>query len=238
MIAVTEFPFFRTKILQAKSLHVFGLGFEQRCLSYPTLLRQMNPSPSQVFRCLNPMASNLIWPLRTKHDEHWAALSKQLPNTQLCTQDQLAVELKKQQPTSICLDVSSLARFEIFALMDTVLQNTGSSRIYAVYTYPKIYAYGSLQEPAHDVKFRFNESLPQHRRVSVIILPGFDVEYANIALTFLKAATAVEPNVKWLFSYPGEKYHFYDRAIEAHLDIMGNSKETLIKLSPFHNRSS
>lgn len=54
----------------------------------------------------------------------------------------------------------------------------------------------------------------------MVMLPGFDVEYTNLALSHVKAVTGQDPTLRWLFSFPGRKYQFYERALESHLELM------------------
>jgi hypothetical protein len=142
----------------------------------------------------------------------------------VCSIGEISSELEKHKNVAgYCLDISSFPRIHIFNLLCAVLEaSKGIVPIWIVYTYPQTYVYGSLQEAGSDVICYFDRPhLERNTQPAVIMSPGFDAEFTNLALAYIKAATDTEPLVRWLFAFPPRKYHFYERALENHVYLMG-----------------
>lgn len=239
MKEIDQYRQFKTKILKERTVHIFGVGFEERCLAYPKFINDANPGArEQAFLCVNPPDEHVSGYLQARREKHRATIKGYLRSTRMAQIDEIEREIEEgEPPDNFCLDISTLPRAFIFRLLNKVLEKSRGEEkgqckipIYIIYTYPKNYAYGPLEEPATDVSLSFdNPQLIKGKKVVAIILPGFDRHCTDIALTHIKASTGLSPTPQWQFPFPGRIFAFYERALENHIDLV---KDTSISVYP------
>jgi hypothetical protein len=231
MREITEFQQFRTEIVNRHTIHIFGLGFEERCLKFPQVLRDSRPSAgSQTFFCVDPGDWNLASSLKTQRSAYTHEIQKMLPSARICSLAEPLAEIgSRETPDYFCVDVSTLPRTYIFKVLEAIFRKTnGRVPTFVIYTYPKTYAYGQLQDPASEMNLVYDApALPRGKRATMIMLPGFDVEYTNLAISYAKAVTGQDSTLRWLFSFPGRRYQFYERALESHLELIEHETPVL-----------
>lgn len=225
MRPIDEYPLFRTKVLAERTLHVFSVGFEERCLGYTKFLRNASlKTHEQVFLCVVPPDENVSGYLRSQRIAHLKEIRTTLHATRIGTIDEIEAQIDDAAlPDNICVDISTLPRPFIFRLLLKLLQKGQNTvPIYSIYTYPREYVYGTLEEPSTNVTCVFNDppQLTKGPRVAAVFLPGFDRACTDIALTYIKAATGNEPVTQWHFPFPGRVYAFYERSLESHIDLV------------------
>ncbi|HEV2989882.1 MAG TPA: hypothetical protein VG759_15670 [Candidatus Angelobacter sp.] len=222
MREIVDFPKFRRQILAADTIHIMAVGFEQRCLAYPKILHG-STAKEQTFLAIKVSGHNISQNLIGQSEQNEADIRKLLPSIHIQSKISILEELRvRAVPTNYCIDTSSMPRAYIRDVLAELLKRSipGAS-IFVTYSYPARFVYGNLQEPASDVATYFDTPvLVNGKKVAALIMPGFDIDYTNMALTHLTAATGLLPAIRWLFSFPGRKYQFYERALETHIDMM------------------
>jgi hypothetical protein len=214
----------------SQTLHIFALGYEERCLAYARALSDSVLSGKHKFLCVVPPDEHVSWFLKSVRRKHQDAILQMLPGTHFGSWDDLKREISDLgRWETCCLDISSLPRTLIFSALGQMLATRKPGRnLFVLYTFPAQYAYGPLQSPAADVTIHFTD--PQLRvgeTTAAYVIPGFDVEYTNLALAYMKGATQRQPHVTWLLAFPGRKYAFYERALERHIELISDSKVSL-----------
>jgi hypothetical protein len=139
------------------------------------------------------------------------------------------------QHFNIYIDMSGLPRAYIFSVLQAICEKYENNRfvkLFCIYTYPKNYVEGSLQEPAGEMKCVFRGYLPTMSKATLMIFPGFDVEYTTTGLTYVKAKTSEEPGILWFIPFPGRTYRFYERVLETHMPFLENLPNEKIILYP------
>ena len=232
MRRIDEYREFRTKVLQERTTHILCVGFEDRCVAYPRFLAGTKPSADKhTCICLAPQEGGLGGTLRERTALHKAEIQNALPGTSFSSPDALEDKIRGASVSeNYCVDLSSMPRQLIFRVLSTVLDRAESSACtYIVYTIPKLFAHGCLQQPGYGAWTLFtNPRLEENRKVTVLIFPGFDREYTNVALAHVAASTHTDPSLLWFFPFPGRKYAFYQRSMEAHFELI----EDTVALSP------
>ena len=227
MRPINEYPPFRTKVLSARTLHIFGVGFEERCLGYARYLANESlKAHEHVFLCVVPPDDKVSGLLRSQRALHLKEIQTILPAARTGTIDEIDAQIDGAPlPENICLDISTLPRLFIFRLLRKLLEKGQNFvPIYIIYTYPREYAYGALEEPAADVEYVFTDNPKLTKgRIAAVFLPGFDRACTDIALTYIRAATGPDSVIKWHFPFPGRVYAFYERALDSHIDLVKDS---------------
>lgn len=212
-----------TKILGERTIHVFSLGFEERCLAYPVELSQANPhGGKQIFRCVRLPDDKVNSSLRERRKKNESSIKSLLPSTLITSLKEIEREIDSADLfDNFCLDISTLPRTSVFRLLEHVIfKSRGSVPIFIIYSYPNTYSSGSLGNPSTEVALHFEEpELTRGEKVAAIMLPGFDRPFTDIALTYMKGATREALESHWQFPFPGWKYAFYERALESHIDL-------------------
>lgn len=103
---ITEFPQFRTEVVHRNTLHIFGLGFEERCLKFPQILKDSRPSAgSQIFFCIDPGDRNLAYSLKAQRDTYAREIQQMLPSARICTLEEPLTEIgSRENPDFYCID--------------------------------------------------------------------------------------------------------------------------------------
>ena len=226
MREIGDFPKFRRQILARDTIHIMAVGFEQRCLAYPRALHA-NSQKDQTFLVIRVSGNNVSQTLLGHCEDNEAEFRKLLPSAQIQPKSLIIQEIRNRDiPANYCVDTSSMPRSCIRDVLAALLERSdGAASIFVIYSYPTEFVYGSLQEPASDVALYYETPAFVHdKRVSALIMPGFDIDYTNMALTHIRAATGSLPSIRWLFSFPGRKYQFHERALETHIDMMDGKK--------------
>lgn len=227
------FEYFRGRgnILRRRSIHIMSLSFEQRCLAYPTILKdQRLPAREHTFFCIDLGDDNLNEFLKILRKNHSEEIKDTLPSIQFVTIEELFEEIDRiHPPDNVYIDLSSLTRISIFHLLQKVYEKWYSKiNLFVIYSYPKNYMYGHLQEPAFTVEAVYDLPKPTRgEKVCALVLPGFDIEYTNVSLVYLRAKTERKSEVRWYIPFPGKQYNFYERTMESHLIFLKNYRFTL-----------
>jgi|GEM_PF-6454438 len=219
------------EIMVSRTLHVFALGYEERCLAYPGVLSDEGLSGKHRFLCIVPPDEHVTWYLKRVREQHRTRIMEMLPGTHTGPWPEIRDEISRDQDLwdTYCLDISSLPRSLIFEALEQMNDAVQLGKnAFVVYTFPADYAYGPLQSPASDVTIHFPEPrLRANVKIATFLIPGFDVEYTNLALAYIKGATQLAPDIRWLLPFPGRRYAFYERALERHAELLADSKLVL-----------
>ncbi len=211
---------------------MLGIGFEERCCAYPKILADARvPAGKHSFYCVLPPDDNCSWALKACRERHAREIHNLLPASRTLSIDQMVEEaLSAGAIENFCVDISSLPRAFIFRILQELREKSeGGTRVWIIYTNPEVYDHGSLQEPGPGARPFFNApKLRPGEKSAALILPGFDVEYTNVALTYLRAATGVDPQITWLIPFPGAKFAFYERTLESHGGLIGEANFRLL----------
>ncbi|QDV91813.1 hypothetical protein RAS2_29190 [Phycisphaerae bacterium RAS2] len=210
--------------------HVFCISFEDRCLAYPRILAQLKlPGNSHTLLCLVPPDDGVGGELQKRRAENKSHIYELLPAIRTGSISELVRQLMDAPPPdSIYLDISAMPRRAIFDILIAIAdQRFESTRVFILHADPEAYHHGALQTPDPGMSPYFDAQLPRAMKTSVLMFPGFDLAYSLVALTYIEAATGPHPHTKWLFSFPGRTYAFYQRARETHLHLVGNSEVSL-----------
>jgi hypothetical protein len=211
-----------SKVLAERTLHIFGLGFEERCLSYPAELSKADLHGGRhVFRCVKLSDDTVNTSLRHRRKKNETDIKDFLPSARITSIEEIEDEIDDSYD-NFCLDISTLPRMLIFRLLhQVILRSRRNARIFIIYSYPEKYSSGALGHPASEISLCFKEpKLTAGEKVEAIILAGFDRPFTDISLTHIKAATEKAPEIQWQIPFPGRKYTFYERALESHLDLV------------------
>ena len=225
-------------LLQEESVHIMCLSFESRCLAYPSLLKDLNLSAQKhALFCIRLSNENVSRFLQEIRKEHEKAMKSYLPSIQFINFSEIIRIIQNlSAPVNIYIDVSGLPRQYIFSILEAIFkkfEEDSAVRFFCIYTYPKNYAEPPLQEPAADIKYIFNSSsFFRGERISLIILPSFDIEYTNVGLTHIYSISDYGPDIFWFIPFPGRTYRFYERVVESHFHFLKNSRESNIVLYP------
>jgi hypothetical protein len=210
-------------VIGGKTLHIFALGYEERCLAYPKLLSSAGLSAGHKFICALPPDENVSRYLRDIRQSHREQIRGALPPVHIGIWSEVKEDLDDaSQWDSLSLDISSMPRSLIFSVLLKILKTPGClEKTFVVYTFPAQYAFGPLQRPSPEIRILFDSPVFQNDRSAVaLVIPGFDVEYTTVALAYINGACRVMPQVKWLLPFPGRRYSFYERAHETHIELM------------------
>ncbi|HEY2289875.1 MAG TPA: hypothetical protein VGM86_04150 [Thermoanaerobaculia bacterium] len=126
---------------------------------------------------------------------------------------------------NICLDISTIPRRTIFRVL-TVLAGAAKpdTSIFVLYTYPRNYAYGPLEDPSSEINLVYdNPKLPRDSTIGALIMPGFDREYIDVTMAYMRGATGTAPEYRFMFGFPGRRYAFYERSLESSLTLIQES---------------
>ena len=114
------------KILGERTIHVFSLGFEERCLAYPAELSRANPHGGrQVFRCVRLPDDKVNSSLRARRKRNESSLKDLLPATVITSLKEIEQEIKSADLfDNFCLDISTLPRASVFRLLQRVIEKS------------------------------------------------------------------------------------------------------------------
>jgi len=225
-------------LLQEESIHIMCLSFEERCLAYPQVIKDLSlPARKHAFFGIRLSDENVSKFLRELRKKHEGVMREYLPSIQFVTFDETIRRIHDfPQTINVYIDMSGLPRHYIFRILKTAFEKFEEAcnvRIFCIYTYPKEYAESPLQEPATTINYIFESStLFREKKLSLIILPGFDVEYTNVGLTHVYSVSNREPDIYWLIPFPGRTYRFYERVLESHFHFFKRVSESDIILYP------
>jgi hypothetical protein len=80
-----------------------------------------------------------------------------------------------------CVDLSCMPRNVMFTLLPVLLRDFGGrGKVFIIYTYPREYVSGTLQEPADDVDEVSSAGPTVTGNPQLLLIPGFDREYCNL----------------------------------------------------------
>lgn len=227
-----------SSLFQEKSIHIMCLSFERRCLAYPQILRDLNLSAQKhsffSIRLSDDNVSKFLQELRRENEK---AMRNHVPSIQFITFTGIIQRIQNlSPPINIYIDMSGLPRQYIFLILKAIFENfeeASNVRIFCIYTYPKEYTESPLQEPSTAITYIFGSSASfQEEKISLIILPGFDIEDTNVGLTHLYSISNREPDIYWFIPFPGRTYRFYERVIESHFYFLKRVSESKIILFP------
>jgi hypothetical protein len=219
-------------LLRSGATHIFATGFEERCLAYPRWLHENCPNIGKhrflCVECRDRMVSDY---LLDRQQRHRRELQELFASTQFVQADQLRSTLDSaiSQPAApVFIDISSLPRRYIFRLADlTISLARNNRRVFLVYTYPMHYHAGPLQRPSGEFDSLPSAQDPCFDAPRLLLIPGFDLEYANLIVSYARARWADDFSVTWLFPFV-RRYEFYERALEAHLHLLHPESYRLI----------
>jgi len=227
MREISDFPKLRRRILTTDTIHILAVGFEDRCLAYPKFLQSSGALKGQVFLAIKVSEDNVTQALVSLSEANEAEMGRLLPAVHIQPQNHILDALRNRPvPTNYVIDTSAMPRYYIHEVLRTIIKRSkGQASIFVTYSYPARFVHGNLQEPAADVSIYYDiPALMPGDKVHAFVMPGFDIDYTNMALGYMTAATGHHPTVRWLFSFPGREYQFYERALETHLEMMEDKK--------------
>src|SRR5574341_786666 len=156
MKGISSYPAFRQKVRHQRTIHILTLGFEQRCVSYPNFVNELKlDTGKHKFMCIQPYDENMSDFLVSCREDNRRNMKKLIPGVQIGTITEILGELTSEDPPdNFCVDISSMPRSHIFQMFDAMItKSTNKSRLFCIYSYPKTYMYGPLQEPAPIVDY-------------------------------------------------------------------------------------
>ena len=219
-------------LLRSGATHIFATGFEERCLAYPRWLYENCPNiGKQRFLCVESKDRMVSDYLLDRQQRHRRQLQELFASTQFVQPDQLKSTLDAaigQPAAPVFIDISSLPRRYIFRLGDlTMSLARNNRRVFLVYTYPMHYHAGPLQRPSGEFDTFPSEQDQCFDTPRLLLIPGFDVEYADLVVCYARARWANDFSITWLFPFV-RRYEFYERALEAHLHLVHPDSYRLI----------
>jgi len=215
---------------QQVCLHLLGFGFEDRCLSYPEyLVASKTPRERHIFYGIHPGDDGVDWVLRAKRSEIQKRILQLLPAIQTIDTEDIEKVLANREYGAIMVDLSTMPRKTICVIVEALIGVVRKGvRIFFVYTYPQTYYQGALQNPAPQCGLYYNKPWPVRREVvASVVMAGFDSTYAALALTWIEGVSGGAQERSFWFGFPGARYEFYQRAVEAHLDLLEGSPVVL-----------
>ncbi len=219
------------KIVQGKTLHILTLGFEERCIAYLNFLSNNSLIKNQNrFICVSPTDHNVSNYLTLRRKEYRKYIQNTLPNISIAPIEQILQEINSGQTfENFCIDISTTPRIFIFKLLHSITEKK-NSRIFIIYSYPKRYMFGNLEEASPIINYIFDT--PQASDMNpgrILIMPGFDLNQTTVSLSHLYSHNR-EWKTHWLIPFPGRKYHFYERTLERHLPLIGKDTPRLFPM--------
>lgn len=215
----------RQRLSSGPALHLLGLGFEERCLAYPRLLDSWALVQKGIFLALDPGDTGVSWALREKRRAHWAELLRLFPAIRRVNESEaLACIREIGRSATVCVDFSSLPRRSIVAILETLgPASEGQGSFFAIYTYPQAYSHDPLQQPDPRIDLALPEPTVPSGKCSLLVIPGFERSYTNLAIAWMRGASRSEPTLEVLLPFPGSRYEFFERVVEEHFDLVGAS---------------
>jgi len=218
-------------LLSKGAVHVFSVGFEDRCLAYPQWLRDNCATlERQRFVCVNVEDRAVSSYLRGRQSAHRQVLQHYFPSIQAITPEDLVRRVEQYAGLPgrpVFIDISSLPRRYILRLGNPIAEMAGTRRVFLVYTYPAKYYPGPLQVPLPEFDVVPTDLELPSNPSRLLLIPGFDTEYTNLVLSAIRSRGLGELSVRWLFPF-ANRYEFYERAVEAHLHLLGEQSVALI----------
>jgi len=219
-------------LLREGATHVFATGFEERCLAYPRWLDENCPNIGQQrFLCVEPKDRTVSTYLLDKQQDLRRQLEGLFASTQFVQHAQLESTLNAaigQRAAPVFIDISSLPRRYISSLGDLTMSLVRNNRrVFLVYTYPRRYYAGPLQRPSGEFDTFPAEQDRWRGAPRLLLIPGFDVEYANLIVCYARAHWPDDLSITWLFPFV-RRYELYERALEAHLHLLQPGSYRLI----------
>jgi hypothetical protein len=212
-------------VFAEKSLHIFSLGFEERCLSYPEFL-SAHKNTDHKYVCLSASNDGLSPFLVDEKDENKNRLDEFFSTVEYKTFVDLPGTIKSYLSSvkNVFIDISVLPRkyiFKLFKILQEVAEAGIKNRVFIIYTFPTEYVHNKLQQKSPEIEVYSELNLNQDETPLVYMLPGFTVEDTNIVMAFLNGRFYPStPQYKWLIAFPGADYNFYERALESHLPYL------------------
>ncbi len=231
MLRVDDSLKIKDVLLKESAVYLFVIGFEERCLSFPRYLAQFQPNANNVYFALDPGDVGVSWLLRAKRSDHWAELRTLFPAIQSLAVDDIEdLSADGLLPVNHCVDLSSMPRWIIFRLLKALSEEKRKeSRFFVIYSYPATYSYGKLETPSVNIELLFDRpKIARKRRCAAIFLPGFDRSYTDLATTHLRASSGNDVISRYLFGFPGRQFTFYQRSLEAHLELLKGANLLLL----------
>jgi hypothetical protein len=214
------------KTFEEKSLHIFNLGFEKRCLAYPEFLND-HKNINHKYICLWAPNEEFSPFLIDEKNENKQKLDSFFSTLEYKAFNDVSGPIKNYLPSvkNVYVDISVLPRtyiFRLFKVLHEIRELGTEIRVHIIYTFPLQYLYNKLQQKAPEIEiYNSDFNLNADKTPIVYMLPGFDVEDTNIVMAFLNGK--IYPNkvqYKWLVGFPGIDYNFYERALESHLSYL------------------
>jgi hypothetical protein len=213
------------------STNFLSVGFEERCLAYPNFINQYHPGASNTFLCTYSPVENVNDYLKTKTENNKNEIKRLIPSVKFISFHEIEDIINVEELSkNIFIDISSLPRMLIFKLLINIIEKQKNiSNIHFIYTFPKEYDHKKLQESHHKIDLIFERPEPlKTKKATLLIIPGFDSDYINTALSFVEYNSEPEIKLLWLLPFPGRKYDFYERLIETHYVNLSKNTYTLL----------
>ncbi len=222
MLMLTDSNRLTDDVLETPAIHVFCLGFEERCLSYPRHLAGLEPPRSHLLYALDPGNEDVNWLLKERRSDYWQEMRQLFPSCNRIDINGLEdITSSREMPKTFVFDFSSLPRRIILDILNNLASlQEEDLRILITYSYPEDYSDTALQVPSSEFSLFFDDSPIPKRRSSLLVLPGFERSYVTIARAHVSASSGYDPELRLIFPFPGRRYSFYQRGLEAHFDLI------------------
>lgn len=230
MQRLEAFKQFTEQIVRHGAVHIFALGFEERCLAYPQQLSAANPPLAlHKYFCIDLGDVNVSGFLKTKRESHRQQIRALIPSTHFIIEPKdIGDEVAGAYPdASICVDLSCMPRSLLFTFVRSLIYQRKGRRLFFIYSYPKAYVDGVLQDPGADVR-QIEIGTNGTGDPLLIIVPGFDVEYCNLVMHHARMKYQRSVETMWLFPLGAERYSLYERALCANLLLVHDSRVRLL----------
>lgn len=220
-----------------KNIHILFTSFEERCNGYPSFIsKNLDYFQNPLIFCCEIPNDNVSEFLKSLKKQNYENIKSTLHTIQFIKFEELENTINSfPQGIFYYVDISGIPRKYIFILLDLFynkIKGDNDSKVHFIYTYPNEYVFTSLQDPDTRLDcFYHSPMFVPNIESTVLIFPGFDIEFTNIALTYLKWPNE-SINIQWFISFPGKKYEFYERSLKNHIEFIHNEK---IHLFPFQN---
>src|SRR5688572_22864120 len=130
------------------SIHIFNLGFEERCTAYPEFIASKKNLKGKHL-CLSTSNDRLSDFLIDSKGENKKKIESLFPTIEFDSITDIIPKLSSfiDRFEKIYIDTSTLPRGYIFKLLNFLLEKGSfkSKRVFLIYTFPKSYVYDKLQ---------------------------------------------------------------------------------------------
>jgi hypothetical protein len=208
-----------------RNLFILTLGFEDRCLAMPRLLKNADRSKNRIL-CIEQDNANVA-PVAVLQRRLLRDAITEFIGREFYDEDTAAAAvqdaLRREPDTNIVLDTSTMPRRLIAHFLKAIGEYKADYRRSWLFDcQPKdylSYVSGEQEIPDPAIPTVYDDpDIARQDRLSLVIFPGF-----NCFETAAILARVINPTrrnqvvgLRWVFCHPGAKYEFYERAVIEH----------------------